>query len=175
MSSQPDYYAILEVSEHASPEVITSAYRSLARKFHPDANPSPEADARMKAINVAYAVLGDHNKRAAYDRQRAAAKQPPLRTPASAPPPPAQAAQPVMQAHAAPPPLEPELTPLQRIGAVLTSPAAGIFIIAFIIAYVATTFIVGALGLWWTEEGMVLLAVIVALIATVALRREWLS
>lgn len=88
MTSLPDYYATLEVNENASPEVITSAYRSLARKYHPDTNPSPEANARMKSINVAYDVLSDRNKRAEYDRKRAAAAKP--AAPVSPPPPASQ-------------------------------------------------------------------------------------
>lgn len=163
MSSQPDYYAILEVSPIASPEVITSAYRSLARKFHPDANPSLEADARMKAINAAYTVLGDRNKRAVYDRQRAAA----LTKPTSPAPAPAPAPAP----SSASLPLDTEPTLFQRIGAVLTSPAAGIFVIAFIIVFVALTSIVRALGWWLSEDWVAVLAVIVALVATVFIRR----
>lgn len=168
MPSQPDYYAVLEVSPSASPEVITSAYRSLARKYHPDANPSSEANAKMKALNAAHDVLSDRHKRAAYDRQRAAATAKPA--PPQTPPPPAQK---VAQAQAAPSPATtaPELTHLQRIGAFLASPAFGVFVIAFIIAYVAATILANAIAPMLAEEWLVLLAVLAALIATLLLRR----
>ncbi len=64
-------YDILQVAPHAEPEVIESAYKRLARKYHPDANPAPEAHERMKAINHAYQVLGDPLERVRYDRKRA--------------------------------------------------------------------------------------------------------
>jgi hypothetical protein len=171
MPAQSDYYTTLEVSPSASPEVITSAYRSLARKYHPDANPSPDANAKMKAINAAYDVLSDPNKRAGYDRQRAAA------TAKSVPPQPATApsttkppAQPVPQAQpATPPALEPTL--FQRIVGWITSPAAGVFIIAFIIAYVALAFVTDALAPQISEDGLVLLAGVIALISTFVIRR----
>jgi hypothetical protein len=72
-SGVADYYAVLGVSPDASPEEIRRAYRDLAKRFHPDANPDPAAAERMREINEAYAVLSDPAKRAAYDRARAAA------------------------------------------------------------------------------------------------------
>lgn len=167
MPSQPDYYATLEVSETASPEVITSAYRSLARKFHPDANPSPEANARMKAINAAYDVLGDRNKRAAYDRQRVAAKAKPAPPPYKPPSPPPQPAAPPTPVQTAPA----SRSTFDAIRDVLVSQAAGIFVIAFIIALVAFSFITDAFAPQISEEGLVLLAVIAAAIATWVIRR----
>src|SRR6476661_8436946 len=65
-------YKILQVDPEAEDEVISAAYRRLARKYHPDVAPGFEAIARMSAINAAWAQLGDPGKRAAYDRQRAA-------------------------------------------------------------------------------------------------------
>jgi DnaJ-class molecular chaperone len=65
-----DYYAIMQVDELAESAVIAAAYKALAAKYHPDRNPSPTATRQMQAINEAYAVLSDPQKRAEYDRQR---------------------------------------------------------------------------------------------------------
>ncbi len=64
-----DYYDILGVSKTASAEEIKKAYRKLARKYHPDLNPSDrEAEARFKEINEAQEVLSDPEKRQKYDQ-----------------------------------------------------------------------------------------------------------
>jgi DnaJ domain len=68
--SVQDPYRILHVEPNASLETIRAAYRRLARAYHPDLNPRPEAVERMRAINAAYAVLSDQAQRAAYDAQR---------------------------------------------------------------------------------------------------------
>jgi curved DNA-binding protein CbpA len=65
-----DLYQILEVDSQAGIDQIKRAYRRLARRYHPDINPSPNAKGRMQAINQAYEVLGDPVKRARYDRWR---------------------------------------------------------------------------------------------------------
>lgn len=67
--SQPDYYAILEVSADASLEQIKKAYRRLVRKHHPDVNQHKQ-DEQIKKLNEAYAVLSDRAKRVAYDIRR---------------------------------------------------------------------------------------------------------
>jgi molecular chaperone DnaJ len=66
--AQRDYYEILGVGRGASNEEIKSAFRQLARKYHPDVNKASDAEERFKEINEAYAVLSDTDKRAAYDR-----------------------------------------------------------------------------------------------------------
>ena len=62
-----DYYEILGVKRDASQQEIKSAYRKLARKYHPDVNKTPDAQEKFKDINEAYEVLGDENKRKRYD------------------------------------------------------------------------------------------------------------
>ncbi len=62
-----DYYEILGVKRGASDSEIKSAYRKLARKYHPDVNKTKDAEAKFKDINEAYEVLGDKNKRQRYD------------------------------------------------------------------------------------------------------------
>jgi curved DNA-binding protein CbpA len=64
------HYEKLGVAPHASHDEVRRAYRRLAQLHHPDANPGaePEARAQMAAINAAWAVLGDPDKRRAYDR-----------------------------------------------------------------------------------------------------------
>src|SRR5919202_3084091 len=63
-----DYYKTLGVSRNASDKDIKSAYRKLARKYHPDVNPGDkDAERRFKEINEAHAVLSDPEKRKKYD------------------------------------------------------------------------------------------------------------
>src|SRR5262249_58135320 len=65
----PDYYALLGVTREAGDTEIKKAFRQLALKHHPDRNPGDQAaEERFKAINEAYAVLSDPDKRAQYDR-----------------------------------------------------------------------------------------------------------
>ncbi len=61
-------YQLLEISEQASAREIKSAYRKLARQWHPDVSASPEANARFSEINEAYHILRNPELRAAYDR-----------------------------------------------------------------------------------------------------------
>jgi curved DNA-binding protein len=63
-----DYYETLGVDRSASEEDIRRAYRTLARRYHPDVNKAPEAEDRFKEISEAYEVLRDPEKRERYDR-----------------------------------------------------------------------------------------------------------
>lgn len=63
-----DYYHILGVDREATAAEISQAYRRLARKYHPDVNEDPGAEARFKEVTEAYEVLKDPDKRAEYDR-----------------------------------------------------------------------------------------------------------
>ena len=65
-----DYYEVLGVDKNASEAEIKSAFRKLAKKYHPDMNPNnPNANDMMQKITVAYEVLSDVEKRKKYDRQ----------------------------------------------------------------------------------------------------------
>lgn len=65
----PDPYESLQVARHAEIEVIMAAYRSLARKYHPDKNTASVTTKRMQEINAAYEILKDPVKRKEYDRE----------------------------------------------------------------------------------------------------------
>ena len=71
MPESADLYEVLQVHPSARPEVIDAVYRQLAHIYHPDRNPAPDAEERMKKINLAHEVLSNPQKRADYDRQRA--------------------------------------------------------------------------------------------------------
>jgi DnaJ-class molecular chaperone len=65
--SDKDLYSILGVSRSAADTEIKKNYRALARQYHPDRNPSPQAEEKFKEISAAFAVLGDAKKRSLYD------------------------------------------------------------------------------------------------------------
>jgi len=67
MAAKRDYYEVLGVSKTASEDEIKSAYRKLARKYHPDVCKEPDAKEKFTEVSEAYEVLSDKNKRAAYD------------------------------------------------------------------------------------------------------------
>lgn len=77
MADKRDYYEVLGVSKGADDAAIKKAYRSLAKKYHPDMNPDDkEAEIKFKEVNEAYDVLSDADKRAKYDQYGHAAFDP---------------------------------------------------------------------------------------------------
>lgn len=69
MADKRDYYEVMGVSRDASEDEIKKAYRSLAKKYHPDLNPGDAtAEQKFKEVNEAYEVLSDKDKRARYDQ-----------------------------------------------------------------------------------------------------------
>ena len=60
-------YETLGISENSTASEIKKAYRTLAKKYHPDINKTPEAEEKFKEINAAYEVLGDEQKKSQYD------------------------------------------------------------------------------------------------------------
>ncbi|KAK6114821.1 hypothetical protein DH2020_007090 [Rehmannia glutinosa] len=68
LTEEKDYYSVLGVSKNASKSEIKSAYRKLARSYHPDVNKESGAEEKFKEISNAYEVLSDDEKRSIYDR-----------------------------------------------------------------------------------------------------------
>jgi len=70
MDVKKDYYIILDIGSMATETEIRRAYRDLARQYHPDVNPEPEANLKFHALQEAYEVLGNPDQRKKYDRLR---------------------------------------------------------------------------------------------------------
>lgn len=68
MATKRDYYEVLGVSKTATKDEIRSAYRKLAKKYHPDINHDPDAPKMFEEVQEAYDVLSDDTKRAQYDQ-----------------------------------------------------------------------------------------------------------
>lgn len=68
MTSKQDYYDILGVARDANDDALKRAFRQLARRYHPDVNKDPSAEARFKEVSEAYEVLSDPEKRRVYDQ-----------------------------------------------------------------------------------------------------------
>ncbi len=71
METFTDYYVVLGVDTHASPDAIKAAFKKLALQYHPDVYKGEDADERMRLLLLAYQTLNDPETRRSYDRERA--------------------------------------------------------------------------------------------------------
>ena len=68
MANKRDFYEVLGLSKSASQDEIKKAYRTLAKKYHPDINKEPGAEDKFKEIQEAYDILSDEKKKQLYDQ-----------------------------------------------------------------------------------------------------------
>lgn len=73
METHADHYEVLGISKNASVAEIKRAYRQLARQYHPDFNPAPEAKEKWDQVQKAYDILSDPEKRHEYDQGKKSA------------------------------------------------------------------------------------------------------
>ena len=97
MEKWVDHFRVLQVHHLAEQDVIEHTYKKLCKKYHPDVNRSPEAEGRMKEINIAYEVLGNASSRSRYYIEWQKRNQP-VRSQVPPPPPPAPTAAPAADA-----------------------------------------------------------------------------
>lgn len=71
-----NFYDVMMISPRADRQLLTAVYRHLAKRYHPDKDSSPTAEARMAELNEAYAILSDRAKRARYDEMMGLAVAP---------------------------------------------------------------------------------------------------
>ena len=69
--AEESHYDLLQVQPTADLDIIQAEYRSMMRRYHPDVNPSPEAEDIAKRLNLAFETSSDPARRAAYDRELA--------------------------------------------------------------------------------------------------------
>lgn len=68
MANKRDYYEVLGIEKSADQDTIKKAYRTLAKKYHPDINKEPDAVEKFKEVQEAYEILSDESKKSLYDR-----------------------------------------------------------------------------------------------------------
>jgi len=71
LNRRPTWYQVLQLDPAADADIISTVYRRLAQRYHPDRDPSQEAQVRMRELNQAYQVLKDPEQRARYDQELA--------------------------------------------------------------------------------------------------------
>ena len=86
MSAGPDPYEILQVRTDAGEDVIRAAYRTLARRYHPDASIGDASSPQMVIVNWAWEILGDRERRSLYDRTHGILPRPASATQSVRPP-----------------------------------------------------------------------------------------
>ena len=67
----PDHYAALELRPDATEDEVKTAFRRLARLYHPDTTSDPDGEEKFQEVRAAYAILGDPARRRSYDLMRA--------------------------------------------------------------------------------------------------------
>lgn len=118
-----DYYKILGVSELASQDDIRTAYRKLVVRYHPDRNPDPAAQDKIRQINVAYDVLSNPEKRRNYDLSRKRVWTEPIITPQPAHRDPRYRHRARPRPQTGPPPVNPWYVRFQRYARVISRTA----------------------------------------------------